>query len=116
MYEAKCQYLLNKRENIDLKKLNAPKAFTEYSRDMQNVYKDIKEYNLKRQCNVLIVFDHIIADVLSNKKLNAIVTEFFIRGRKRNISLVFITQSYFAVPKNIKVNSMHYLIMEIPNK
>ena len=54
--------------------------------------------------------------MLSNKKLNAIVTEFFIRGRKLNISLIFITQSYFAVPKNIKVNSMHYLIMKIPNK
>ena len=54
--------------------------------------------------------------MLSNKKRNAIVNEFFIRGRKLNISLVFITQSYFAVPKNIKVNSMHYLIMKIPNK
>ena len=65
---------------------------------------------------VLIVFDYMIAEVLSNKKLNPIVTELFIRGRKLNISLVFITQSYFAVPKNIRLNSTHYFVMKIPNK
>ena len=54
--------------------------------------------------------------MLSNKKLNPIVTELFIRGRKLNISLVFITQSYFAVPKNIRLNSTHYFVMKIPNK
>ena len=64
----------------------------------------------------MIVFDDMIADMLSNKKLNPIVTELFIRGRKLNISLVFITQSYFAVPKNIRLNSTHYFIMKIPNK
>ena len=58
----------------------------------------------------------MIADMLSNKKLNPIVTELFIRGRKLNISVVFITQSYFAVPKNIRVNSTHYVIMKILNK
>ena len=58
----------------------------------------------------------MIADMLSNKKLNPIVTELFIRGRKLNISLVFITQSYFAVPKNIRLNSTHYFVMKIPNK
>ena len=65
---------------------------------------------------ILIVFGDMIADMLSNKKLNPIVTELFIRGRKLNISLVFITQSYFAVPKNIRLNSTHYFIMKIPNK
>ena len=54
--------------------------------------------------------------MLCNKKLNLIVTELFIKGRKLNISLVFITQSYFAVPKNIRLNSTHYFIMKIPNK
>ena len=54
--------------------------------------------------------------MLSNKKLNRIVTELFIRGRKLNISLVFIIQSYFAAPKNIRLNSTHYFIMKIPNK
>ena len=54
--------------------------------------------------------------MLSNKKLNPIVTQLFIRGRKLNISLIFITQSYFTVPKNIRLNSTHYFIMKIPNK
>ena len=58
----------------------------------------------------------MIADMLSNKKLNAIVTELFIKGRKLNISLVFITQSYFAVPKNIRLNSIHYFVIKILNK
>ena len=58
----------------------------------------------------------MIADMHSNKKLNPIVTELFTRGRKLNIPLVFITQSYFAVPKNIRLNSTHYFVMKIPNK
>ena len=70
--------------------------------------------NKKRK--ILIVFDDKIANLLSNKKHNPIVTEFIIRGGKSSISLVFITQSYFAVPKNIRLNSSHYFIMKIPNK
>ena len=69
-----------------------------------------------KKIKTLIVFDGMIADMLSNKKLNSIVTELFIRGRKLNISLVFTTQSYFAVPKNIIRNSTHYFIMKILNK
>ena len=65
---------------------------------------------------ILIAFDEMIAHMLSNKKLNAIVIELFIRGRKLKISLVFITQSSFAVPKNIRLNSTHYFIMKIQNK
>ena len=64
----------------------------------------------------MIVFDDMVADMLSDRKLNPIVTELFIRGRKLNISLVFITQSYFTVPKNIRLNSTHYFVMKIPNK
>ena len=64
----------------------------------------------------MIVFDDMTADMLSNKKLNPIVTELFIRGRKLNVSLVFITQSYFADPKNIRLNSTHYFVMRNPNK
>ena len=63
-----------------------------------------------------MVFEDLIADMLSNKKLNPIVTELFIRGRKLNISLVFITQSYFTIPKNIRPTSTHYFVMKIPNK
>ena len=68
------------------------------------------------QIKILIVFDDMIADILNNKKLNPIVTKLFIRGRKLNISLVFITQCYFAVLKNIRLNSTHYVVMKIPNK
>ena len=70
----------------------------------------------KEKRKILTVFDDMIVDMLSNKKLNPIVTELFTRGIKLNISLVFITQSYFAVPKNIRLNSTHYFIMKIPNK
>ena len=76
----------------------------------------IEEYNSNKKRKMLIVFDDKIAYIFINKKLNPIVTELFTGGRKRDISLVFITQSYFAVPKNIKLNSTHYLIMKIPNK
>ena len=65
---------------------------------------------------MLIVFDDMIADMINNKKLNSIVTELFIRGRKLNISLVFITQSYFKVPKDVRLNTSHFFIAKIPNK
>ena len=64
----------------------------------------------------LIVFDDMIADIMTNKKFQAIIKELFIRCRKLNISLVFITQSYFSVPKDVRLNSTHYLIMKINNK
>ena len=64
----------------------------------------------------MIVFDDMIADMISNKKLNPVVTELFIRGRKLNISIVFITQSYFKVPKDVRLNSTHFFILKIPNK
>ena len=83
---------------------------------MDDIYENIEEYNLNKKRKIVIFFDDMIADMLSNNKLNPIVTELFIRGRKLNISLVFITQSYFAVPKNIRLNSTHYFIMKIPNK
>ena len=83
---------------------------------MDDIYKNIEECKPNKKCKILIVFDDMIANMPSNKKLNPIVTELFIRGGKLNISLVFITQSYFAVPKNIRQNSTHYFIMKIPNK
>ena len=113
-YEAKYQFLINKRESTGLKHFNDPKAFIEYSNDMQDVYKNIDEYNTDKERKILIVFDDMIADMINNKKLNSIVTELFIRGRKLNISLVFITQSYFKVPKDVRLNSTHFFIMKIP--
>ena len=115
-YEAKYQLLANKRESTGLKYFNDPEAFTECSNDMQDVYKNIDEYNIDKERKILIVFDDMIADMINNKKLNSIVTELFIRGRKLNISLVFITQSYFKVPKDVRLNSTHFFIMKIPNK
>ena len=83
---------------------------------MDDIYKNIEEYNPNKKRKILIVFDDMIADMLSNKKLNPIVTELFTRGRKLNISFVFIMQSYFAVLKNTRLNSTHYFIMKILNK
>ena len=83
---------------------------------MDDIYQNIEEYNPNKKRKILIVFDDMIADMLSNRKLNPIATGLFIRDRKLNISLVFITQSYFALPKNIRLNSSHYFIMKIQNK
>ena len=83
---------------------------------MHNVYKNIDEYNIVKERKILIVFDDIIADLINNKNLNSIVNELFIRGRKLNISLVFITQSYFKVPKDVRLNTAHFFITKIPNK
>ena len=89
----------------------------EYSNDMQDVYKNIEHYNPGKERRVLIVFDDMIADMINNKKLNPIVTELFIRGKEKlNISIVFITQSYFKVPKDVRLNSTHFFIIKIPNK
>ena len=95
-YQAKYQFLIKKKESTRLKHL---KAFIEYSSDMQNVYKKIEEYNIGITREILIVFDDMIADMINNEKLNPVVTELFIRDRKLNISIIFITQSYFKVPK-----------------
>ena len=83
---------------------------------MDDTYKTIDEYNPNKKRKMLITFDDMFADMLSNKKLNSVVSELFMRGRKLNISLVFITQSYFAVAKNIRLNSTHYFVMKIPNQ
>ena len=115
-YEAKYQFLINKRKSVDLPRFNDPKAFIEYSNDISDVYKNIEEYNADKERKILIVFDNMIADMITNKKLNSVVTELFIRGRKWNISLVFIAQSYFKVLKDVKLNSTHFFIMKIPNK
>ena len=83
---------------------------------MQHVYKNIEDYNPDKKRKALIFFDYMIDDMINNKKLNPIVTELFIRGRKLNISIVFMTQSYFKVPKNVRLNSTHFFIIKIPNK
>ena len=115
-YEAKYQYLINKREKVGLSHYDDPKAFMKYSNNMQDVCKNIEDYNPRKNRKVLIVFDDMIADIINDKKLNPIVMELFIRGRKVTISIVFITQSYFKVPKDVRLNSTYFFIMRIPNK
>ena len=115
-YEDKYQFLINKRESIGLKHFSDPKAFIEYSNDMHDVYGNINYYNPDKENKILIVFGDMIADMIHNKELNSIVAELFIRGRKLNISLAFITQSYFKVPKDVRLNTSHFFIAKIPNK
>ena len=91
--ETKYQLLVNKQESIGLNHFNDPKAFIEYSDNMNDIHKNLKEYNPGKERKILAVFDNMIADVLSNKELSPIVTKLFNRGRKLNISHAFITQS-----------------------
>ena len=114
--EPKYNFLIKKRENVGIKHCNNPNAFIEYSNAMDNVYKNVDDYNPSRKRKILIVFDDMIADIMTNKKFQSIIKELFIRCRKLNISLVFITQSYFSVPKDVRLNSTHYLIMKINNR
>ena len=116
LYEAKYQYLINKREDVGINHFNDPKAFIEYSNDMHDVYKNIDDYNPDKENKILIAFDDMITDMIHNKKLNSIVTELSIRGRKLNISPVFITQTYFKVPKDVRLNTSHFFIAKISSK
>ena len=114
--EDKYNYLINKREQAGIKNLNDPKAFVEYSDDMDDVFDNINNYNKNRDKKVLIIFDDMIADIMRNEKFKAIVKELFFRCRKLNISIVFITQSYFRTPKDARLNTTHYILMKIGSK
>ena len=114
--EPKYEYLIKNRENAGIKHLNDSKAFIECSNTMNDVYENIDLYNPNRKRKILIVFDDMIADIMTNKKFQSIIKELFIRCRKLNISLVFFTQSYFAVPKDVRLNSTRYLIYHNNNK
>ena len=83
---------------------------------IDDVYENINDYNPSRKIKILIVFDDMIADIMSNKKFQAMIKELFSRCNKLNISLVFITQCYFSVQKDVRLNSTHYLIMKINNR
>ena len=111
--EPKYQFLIEKCENAGIKNLNDPSVLIEYSDTMDDVYNNIGDYNPSRQRKNLIVLDVMIADIMTNKKFQAIIKELFIRCRESKISLVFITQSYFSVPKDVRLNSTHFLIMKI---
>ena len=91
-------------------------AFIECSNTTDDVYENINDYNSSRQRKILIEFHDMIADIMTNKKFQVIIKEPFIRCRKLNTSIVFITQCYFSVPKYVRLNSTHYLIMKFNNK
>ena len=107
--EEKYQFLINKKQSTGLKHFNDHKAFIQYSNDIEGVYQNIEEHNIDKKRKILIVFDDTIIDMINNKKLSSIVTELFIRGRKLNISFVFVTQSNFKVPKDVRLNSNLFL-------
>ena len=108
--------MIQKREDVVIKHSHDPKAFIEYSAYMGDIYNNINDYSPKRNRKILIVFNDMIADIITNKKFQAIIKELFIRYRELNIYLVFITHSYFFVLKEVRLNSKHYLIMKIHNK
>ena len=116
--ESKYEYLIRNRENTGIKHLNDSKTFIECSNTTNDVYANIDDYKPKIKREILILFDDMIADFMANKKFQSIIEiiHLFIRCRKLNISLVFITQSYFSVPKDVRLNSTHYLIMRINNR
>ena len=113
--EPKYQFLIEKRENAGIKNYNDLTAFIKYSNTMDDVFSNIDDYNPKRKRKILIVFNDIIADIMTNKKVQATIKELLIKCRKLNISLVFIL-SYFSIPKEARLNSTHYLIMKINNR
>ena len=116
LHEPKYEYLINKGEQAGIRNLNDPHAFIEYSDDMNDVPDDINTYNKNRDKKVLIVFDDMIADIEYNKNFKRIIKELFYRARKINVSIIFITQSYFRALKYARLNTKHYILMKIGNK
>ena len=109
--ELKYQFLIEKREKVGIKNLHDPTAFIEYSNSMDNIYNNIHNYNPKRKRKILIAFDDMISHVLSNKKAQQVPKELF-----NNVSLCFLTQSYFSVSIDVRLNCTHYIIFKLNNK
>ena len=99
----KYEFLIKNRKNAGIKHLNDANAFVECSNTMDDVYENIDDYNPSRKRKILIVFDDMIADIMTSKKFQTVIKQLFIRCRKTNISLVFITQSHFTVPKDVRL-------------
>ena len=114
-FKLKYETLIKNREDVGLKHFNDPNAFIKCSNKMDDVYENINDYNPKRKIEISVVFDNMIADIMTDKIFQAIIKELFIRCRKLNSSLIFITQYYFSVPKDVRLNSTHYLTMKINN-
>ena len=100
--------MLIEREKVGIEILKNAKVSIDNSQTIDDADEIFKDYNSTRKRRMLIVFDVIISAMESNEKLSSIVTEFFLRGRKLIISLAFISQFYFKVPKTIRLNTIHY--------
>ena len=116
LQEPKYQLLINKREKAGINFNNDPNAFIEYSNSMDDILSDIEDYNKKRKRKVLVVFDDIISHVMPDKKAQQILKDLFIRCRKLDISLCFLTQSYFSLPKDVRLNFTHYILSRLNNR
>ena len=108
--------LIDKREKAGINFNNDPNTFIEYSNSMDDILSNIEHHNKKRKRKILIIFDDMISHVMSDKKAQQILKDLFIRCRKLNISLCFLTQSYFSVPKDVRLNCTHYIIFKLNNK
>ena len=114
--ETKFEFLIINREDAGMKPFNDPNSFVECSNTMDDIHEDIDGYNPSRTKKILILSDDMIADIIRNQKFQAITKELFIRCRKLNISLAFITQSSCSVPKDATLNLKQYLVMKINNR
>ena len=114
--EPKYKLLIDKREKAGINFNKYPNAFIEYFNSMNDILSNIEDYNKKRKRKVLIIFDDMISHVISDEKAQQILKDLFIRCRKLNISLCFLTQSYFSVPKDVRLNCTHYILFKLNNK
>ena len=108
--------MIKKCEDVGIKRCNDPNAFIEFSNRMDDVYQNIDNYNPSRKRKISILPDDMIADIMTNKHFQAIIKELLVRCRKLNISFLFISQSYFSVPTDVRLTSTHYLIMKINSR
>ena len=108
--------LIDKREKAGINFNNDPNAFIEYSNSMDDILSTIEDYNKKKKRKVLMIFDDMISHAMADKKAQQILKDLFIRCRKLNISFCFLTQSYFSVPKDVRLNCTHYILFKLNNK
>ena len=108
--------LIDKIEKAGINFNKDPNAFIEYSNSIDDILSNIEDYIKKRKRKALIVFDDMICHVMPDKKAQQIFKDIFIRCRKLNISLCFLTQSYFSVPKDVRLNCTHYILFKLNNR
>ena len=108
--------LINARKKVGIKTPKNPKAFIDYSQTIDDVSENLEDYNPTKKRRVLIVFDDMTTDMEFNEKLSPVVTELFLRRKKLNISLAFISQSHLKAPKALRLNATRYFIIKFPNK